>query len=695
MGSQVQGRWARSAPSQLPKQRSAPARVTVRDSISRFSRISVSGRDPRLIGGLLVAAWVLPIITHLLRADAVLIVLIVYITGGLLRMGGTVLDRLMVTVGLLIGTAIAAGIAFSFWPFGLNPVAVGGTALTVLLAIGVVLQRRPRWPRRVLGSDLVLVGGAAAGAAVAFGPLWNATPGHRLAFSMLTGDRVRHFSLFDSIHRLGGYTYLLQGKAKPVVDPGMLAVYPPGQHYTYALLDIFVTSRTNPGNPLSELLRYEIYTCLGYGFFVLCVAWGARWVAGPAMAGWRRTFMVAAIGSFLCTGVLTTSIWSGWDPQVLGMGLLALTAACAFRPPAGGRLYIVLMAALTIAIFLTYELFAPFVALMLIVSGWIYRKRWLPHWRLAAVVAVVAAPISVSELVSAKAGGLQSTQAALSIGFTTPMSWQSLVIIGALSLAGFATLAARRRPSAVAALIGGAACGLAVLAFWAYQESTIHTTSYYFEKAVQAWVIVALVGVGTAGHLLRRPRVPGRGLAGAAVACGAVILGFVATDPFWAGPIAFTRTDTQMSPGPHTTWARVWSSGQFIFPSNQNAMATLRSRGLLGDGKPTLAVWYGPSLENVNLSLAMATLNHDDGQISSQIYQLNGLENVGNIPGLPLNAAQQHDLAALEAILAGSTTPLRVIVGSATLAHLLRQWEQQHPEATGLKQVLLIPNLGQ
>ena len=145
------------------------------------------------------------------------------------------------------------------------------------------------------------------------------------------------------------------------------------------------------------------------------------------------------------------------------------------------------------------------------------------------------------------------------------MSWQSLVVIGALSLAGFATLAARRRPSAVAALIGGAACGLAVLAFWAYQESTMHTTSYYFEKAVQAWVIVALVGGGTAGHLLRRPQLPSRGLAGAAAGLCAVVLGFAVTDPFWFGPIAFARTDTQMTPGPHSTWARVWASGRFIF----------------------------------------------------------------------------------------------------------------------------------
>ncbi|MBS2962470.1 hypothetical protein KGA66_05395 [Actinocrinis puniceicyclus] len=683
MGSLVQGRWARSLPGLLPRQR------TVTEGAQATGRWS--GRDPRALGAALVGAWALPVITHLLRADALLIVVIVYVTGGLIRTGSTVLDRLMITLGLLIGTAIAAGVLFSFWPFGLEPVAVGGTALTVLLAIAAVSRRRPRWPRRVLGSDVPLLAAMGIASAVAYGPLWNASAGHRLAFAALTGDRVRHFSLFDSIHRLGGYTYLMQGKARNVVDPGMLAVYPPGQHFTYALLDIFVTSRTDPGSPTAELMRYEVYTCLGYGFFVLCVAWGARWVAGPALAGWRRTFLVAAIASFLSTGVMTTSVWCGWDPQIFGMGLLALITACALRPPSSGRLHIVLMAALTIAIFLTYELFAPFAALIIVVSAVMYRRRWLPHWRLAVGAAIVTIPVSLSELLSAKQGGLSSSQAALALGFTVPMTKQSLAIIAALSIVGFAARAARRRPTAVAALASSVTCGAAVVAFWAYQHATIHTTSYYFEKAVQAWVIVALVGVGTAGHLLRRPKLPSRGVIGAALGCVAIVAGFVATDSFTYGPIKFSYA--KMKPGPHTVWARVWGSGHFIFPSNRDAMSTLLARGLLGDGVPTLTVWQDHTLENINLSLIMAALNHDDGLISPQIYQLDAAPHLGVTADAGWGAQQDDSVTTLEGLLAKSATPLRVIVGNATLAGKLEQWKAQHPGG-GLKDVLLIPNLG-
>jgi len=684
MGSQVQGRWLRSAPGQLPRQRTVPAAETASGGLS--------GRDPRLVGGLLAAAWILPTVTHLLRADALLIVVIVYATGGLLRVGGTVLDRLMITLGLLAGTAMTAGLLFSFWPFGLNPVAVGGTALTVLAGLGVLLRRRPRWPRRVLGSDLVLLAATGIAAAIAYGPLWRLGRGHQLAFSVLTGDRLRHYSLFDTIHRIGAYTFLQQGKARGIVDPGMLAVYPPGQHFTYALLDIFVTSRTDPGSPTAELLRYEVYTCLGYGFFVLCVAWGARWVAGPSLAGWRRVFLVSAISAFLSTGVLTTSIWCGWDPQIFGMGLLALLTACALRPPNSGRTHIALMAALTVAIFLTYELFAPFAALIIVISAVFYRKRWLPHWRFALAATAVAVPASVSEIVAAKAGGLQSSQAALALGFTVPMTKSSLAAIGLLSVIGFASARARRRPTALAALAGTLGCGIAVAGFYAYQHATIHTTSYYYEKAVQAWVIIALVGIGTAGHLLRRPALPSRGPAGLAVGCVALTAGIVLTDSFFYGPVKFNYE--KMKTGRHTVWAQVWVAGDNIFPSNQDAMATLLKRGLLGDGRPTLVVWNDFTLENINLTLALATLNHDDGLISPQIYSLNGAPALSTVSGPgPWTAQQEASLVSLENMLAASKTPLRLIVGNSALAGRLEQWKAQHP-STGLDEILLIPKLG-
>lgn len=683
MVSLAHGSWARSR-TIVPTQRPAP--TADQPAERRGSPL----RDIRLksFAALLAAAWVLPVLTHLAHADIVLVLVVVYGTGGLLRVGGTVVDRLMITVGLLAGAAIAAGVAFSFWPFGLNPVAVGGSGLTLLVVLYTVLHRRPRWPRRVLGSDLFLIGAAAAGTYVAYGPARLGGSTHQLAFAALTGDRLRHFSMFDTIHRIGGYPYLLQNQARHIVDPGMLSLYPPGQHYLYALFDIFMMSRTNPGNPASELLRYQLYTDAGYGFFVLCVAWGARWVAGPAMAGWRRAFLVATISVFLCTGVMTTAIWCGWDPQVLGMGFLALLAAVAIRPPRGPRQYILLLTSLTVATFLTYELFAPDAVALLAVSAFVYRKRWLPHWRLAAAAAVIAVPVSVSDIVAAKAAGLSSSTAATTLGFAVPLTKQSLAIIGLLAVAGFAARGARRRPTAVAALAGMILCAGGVVAFWAYQHITIHTTSYYFEKTVQAWLVVALVGVGTVGHLLRRPswvkvpgwfRVPSRGLAGAAVGCCALLAAVIATDSIAHGKLSFNYA--KMKPGRHTSWARVWMSGQFIYPSDEHALGRVRAAGMLGDGRPTLVIWSDSPLANVNLSVTLAVLNHDDGLISDSVYSAinaQGLVSAGSKG--PWTAAQEQSLLALEKSITASPVPMRVVVPTIQLAERLNGWIEDYPQ---------------
>jgi hypothetical protein len=122
-------------------------------------------------------------------------------------------------------------------------------------------------------------------------------------------------------------------------------------------------------------------------------------------------------------------------------------------------------------------------------------------------------------------------------------------------------------------------------------------------------------------------------------------------------------------------------------------MDTLLARGLLGDGVPTLTVWQDHTLENINLSLVMATLNHDDGSISPQIYQLNAAPNLGAAADTGWTSDQDKSVTVLEGILAQSSTPLRVIVGSSVLAGKLEQWKTQHPGG-GLKDVLLIPNLG-
>jgi len=670
-------------------------------------------RRPLPLGCLLAGAWILPVLTQLTSTDPLLLVVIILGTGGLLRVGATVLDRLVITVALLIGLAIVGGLVFSLWPWGLQPVAVGGVALTLLVAanawLGTSSPPWRSWPTRVLGSDLALLVAAAAGTYTAYGPslsdsgdagMPNQTDltAHRLAYAGLTSDRLRHFNLFDTIHRIGGYTFLKQGQAKNMVDPGMISTYPPGQHYIYALFDIFARSNVDPGDPVAEMNRYNVYVSVGFGLFVFAVAWSARWVAGPSLAGWRRVFLVSAIAAFLSVGAYTAAIWSTWDPQVFGMALLAVLAALCLRPPNGARTHIVLVAALFVAIFLTYELYAPFAALAIVVSAVIYRRRWLPHWKFALAVAVFAIPAALSEYLVGAAAGLDGASVAQETGFTVPLALHVLAIISVLCVAGFATRAARRRPSARAGLILTVLSGLAVLAFAVYQTQPL-ATSYYYQKSVQGWAVLALVSAGSAGHLLRRPRLPARGLSGAALGCCALVLGIVATDSLWYGPVVFSQTGLQMKPGRHTTFAAVWLSGRYIYPVNEAYVTYLLKRGLLGDGVPTLAIVNPVSSNNTDLSLQIAVLNHDVGLLSAQIYgapQAPGVAGVADITdagkdGAAWTSAEEKSLAILEQDIANSAVPLRIIVDTEPLQQVLTTWSRTH--AGKISELLYLPGM--
>jgi len=652
---------------------------------------------------LFAGAWVVPILTQLSKTDPLLVLLIVFGTGGLVRVGGSIVDRLFVTTALLIGVAIVGGLLFSVWPWGLQPVAVGGLGLTLLVA-GYVWYGAPPpwrgWPRKLLGTDAILLLGLVGGFLVAYWTSFSSTAGNRLGEAGRTGDRLRQFSLFDTIHRYGGYTFLMQGKVKQAVDPGVLAVYPPGQHFIYALGDIFLRSSENPGNGVSEMIRYNIWVSLGYGFMVASVAWGARWVAGPALKGWRRVFLATAIAAFLTVGAFTSAIWCTWDSQVLGMAELALLAAVCFRPPTGWRAHAALMSALFIAVFMTYELFAPFAAILIAVSLFVYRKRLLPHWKPLLLVTIVTAPLALSEYVAAHAAGLNgSATASQSTGFTIPLSWAVLTVLGCFSVLGFAARPARRLPSARAALIAVLLSALAVLAYIVMQSQPLAYV-YYFQKFVQAWALIMMVAAGTFGHLLRRPKLPSVGWKGFGVGVCVFLLAIGATRSFWwsaqlNSPTSYPANDPNQgaswAPSASSTWASVWMSGHWQ-PDNIGPLATLQHEHQLANNVPTITVVFPDSgSDNVDLSLQLAVLNHDAGLMGAVVYgsatdQYRGLNSSAGL----LCAGQNNtawtpqelkNLSELEAGIKAVGEPIRVIVASTSLQNALENWGTQNPGA--------------
>ncbi|NUR28566.1 MAG: hypothetical protein HOV83_22465, partial [Catenulispora sp.] len=258
---------------------------------------------PRFVRYLLpvAASWLIPVLTHLVHADVLLLPALVVAVAAQLTIGRTLLDRLVPALGLVGGLAIAAGLVFSAWPWGLNPVPLAGSSFTVLSVLAVRTYertgRRPGLPRRLAGSDLVLLAASGYGAWVAAAPSLRGTPTAGLGYTTLTGDRMRQFTLFDAIHRSGGYPFLNWTSAQSVADPKVGRVYPSGMHYLYALVDVFVRSDTAPGNPVAELDRYRWYVALGFGFLVLAVTWAARWVLGAGRPCWQRALVTAAVGA--------------------------------------------------------------------------------------------------------------------------------------------------------------------------------------------------------------------------------------------------------------------------------------------------------------------------------------------------------------------------------------------------------------
>lgn len=654
---------------------------------------------PMYIAALFAGAWIVPVLTQLTRTDPLLALLIVFGTGGLVRVGSTVIDRLFVTIALLIGLAIVGGLVFSLWPFGLQPIALGGLALTLLVAAYLWLDAPPpwrTWPRRMLGSDAILLLGLVGGFLVAYWPSWSTIAGSKLGYAGMTGDRLRHFNLFDTIHRYGGYTFLMQGKVKSAADPGMIAVYPPGQHYVYALADIFLRSSANPGNAANELLRYNMWVCLGYGFMIASVAWAARWVAGPMLKGWRRVFLTTAIAAYLCVGAFTEAIWSTWDPQVFGMAQLAILAAICFRPPRGWRTHAALMALLFVAVCLTYELFAPFAAILIAVSLVYYRKRLLPHWKTLLVVTIVALPAAASEYIAASHAGLSGSTASQAIGFTIPLSWLVMTMLGCFSVFGFFTRSARRRPSAVVGLVAAVLSTLAVLAMMAYMFDTIGAVSYYFWKVVEAWAVILMVGAGSFGHLLPRPRLAVSGWKGFGIGVCAFLLAIGVTRSFWWSttltkvPAAANAANpgAQWQPGSGGTWASAWMADR-IAPDNISVLGALQQEHLLISKVPTITVIFTDPLSNVNMSLQLAVLNQRAGEMAPVIYPsgtdanrgLNGSDHLvcAGLNNTPWTAQELANLAEFEAGIKAVGKPVRVVVATEQLKTRLEQWGSQNP----------------
>jgi hypothetical protein len=455
--------------------------------------------------GAVAAAWVVSYLAYLVHAAAVLPLAILFATASLLRGGRSLLDRVMLAFALLFGLTGAAGLLLSYWPFGLHPVAVAGTAFTGLGVVFALTGRRPNLPRPRLG-DLITVGAGLFVAAVLAWPLIRDGQVRVLATSTKAEDIARHANLFEGIQIVQGYLYLHQDAAATHVFEGMLR-YPQGSHLLAAILDSFVRSSTEPLHGMALFNHHWAYVIGGYAVFVMVAIWAAQWLGAAALTLGRQF----AVASFILAMALATDVMAalptGHSAETAGLTLMLLLVALLARPTQRTGQQIVLVGSLIVAIGFTYYLFLP-IAGILGALWLVLRRRQL--LRRPVVLAVTGAATALLAPAPAAIGLLQANQSEGlgAAGGLAPNSGTLLALLAVVFAAYVSSRAWQVPIWRMYALALGAVGVLNVALFAVYtvrHPNRPATSGYYASKSLFLLQILLVVGCVLVARVLARP----------------------------------------------------------------------------------------------------------------------------------------------------------------------------------------------
>lgn len=645
---------------------------------------------PWWLAASLCAAWLIPLALHGLRLDVIQPVLLLLAVASVLRSGTNVVDRLMLSAALLAGAVLSLGLLFSVWPWGLQPVPVGGTCFSLIVAVGWLTHRPPSLPRRWLGSDVVVLGAGIAAFCAAYAPVAGVSPTKRLVFSTITTDRFNHFALFDTIHRLGGYTLFHQSQARLSVQTPTEVVYPAGMHFLFALFDTFLRSATGPGAALPEFSRYFSYVLAAYAFLVMALVWAARWVAGPRLAGWRRFVICCAVAALAIGGPLVKMIEYGLDSEILGLAFLAIGVAVAARPPRIVVEHVLIAGALLIAVAYCYNLYAVPLGLGMGAAAVVYRRRLRRHLRFTVIAAAAACALAFYPSAASLASGFNAQALTLAhTGWVVPLPGPLVAGLALVTVAvTMASAVSRRLPVGQAMTAQLLVSAIVIGAFAVYQLTEMHRTSYYFNKLLVAGYVTCLVGLGGIGGLLRplRARASGGAPAGRATwrreARLAAVAGVAAVG-------LATVFQAGLSNGRPLVWvgSRLsnWSAGRITAPAGPSLLS-LAGAHLLGDRVPTL-VFVGNKHDDLYDSYFAAVVNRDCGTMTGPI---NAVLHLVYNRRANVDVGSREILAAQRALAAGLPR-LRFIARDPVLAAKLQAVVAAHPGVDAT--VLLVPTL--
>ncbi len=618
---------------------------------------SVRRRPLVLVAGL-VLAWGVPFGLHVLRVDWLTLIGLVAGTAALLRSGRFLLDRLLLSITTLAGLCCAAVLVLPPWHWRLHPVFLGGLGLTVLIAYAVGRNRLPRLPRPRPADALVLVPTGVIALCVA-APMLRRNLADRLGPIIAVEDPARHFAIYDTIRRLGGYPFQHTHAAGITVIHQDLT-YPAGAHAIAAVLDNFVTSSATVGDPLHELNRFLCYVVASYVFMALAVLWSARRVAGPAATAWSFAPIAGAALGYLVFSEMITTFWYGYAPQALGTGFLAVLIGLLARPLPSTREHVFAAVSLVVAIAFTYYILLPIAAAAVIPYVVMNRRRLRRHWLFTAIVTLIGAMLSVVPRAVNSSDHpfdlLLGPFGIVPVHGSTVLTLLLVVLIGGWLARGW-----WRTPAMRTAGVSAGATALFAAVIGAVQLHYLGKTVYFFDKMLYVLIPLLLVALGGAVPLVAPLRPSTRRWSWLAVAL--VALGLAAIPP--AAFDAFEpHASTAIKDG---TYGRGYLVGAFgNYPVARLAVLAYQR---LGSGGPPRPMLFFTGVPSQGLSSIWASALQRDQGLTWDTYLWS------------LYTWKRGNVAQLQQYLLDHPTPgLQLVAADPAFIAAMRGFATAHPE---------------